>query len=80
MSSSSNGAVGITKAYIRDASDVTRRLQRQKTYQEFTGTGAPAYPWNYGNEQYLTFLFGKKECDSGCTGQPFQFRTVRLFR
>ena len=80
MSSSSNGAVGITKAYIRDASDVTTRLKRRTTYQEFTGTGAPKEPWNYGNEQYLTFLFGKKECDGSCTGQPFQMRSVRLFR
>ena len=80
MSSSSNGAVGITKAYIRDASDVLLQLKREKTYQEFTGAGGASYPWNRGNEQYLSFLFGKKECDGSCTGQPFQMRSVRLFR
>ena len=79
--SSSGGAVGITSAYIRDAQDVTLQKKRQLTYLNFKqgGDGAPRYTTDNGNESYLTFLFGKKECGV-CTGLPFQLRDVRLFR
>lgn len=81
MSSSSGGATGITSAYVRDAQDVTLRLKRRLTYQNFTqGSGAPRYTTPNGNESYLSFLFGKKESCATCVGLPFQLRDVRLFR
>lgn len=81
MSSSSGGATGVTSAYIRDAQDVTLQLKRRMTYQNFTrDNGAPRYTTDNGNESYLSFLFGKKEGCASCTGLPFQFRDVRLFR
>lgn len=78
--SSSGNRVGIVTEYIRDAQDVTTQLKRRLTYVEFSGTPSTPYPWNYGNAQYLTFLFGKKECDTGCEGLPFQKNLVRNLR
>lgn len=79
MSSNSGPTNG--KAFIRDASDVTLQRKRQMTYLNFTqDSGAPKYTTDNGNESYLAFLFGKKECDAGCTGLPFQKQTVRLYR
>ena len=76
--SSSGNAMGITSAYIRDAQDVTLQRKRQLAYLDFTN-GVPVNHVANGNESYLTFLFGKKECGS-CAGSPFQLRDVRLFR
>jgi hypothetical protein len=77
--SSSGNATGITTAYIRDAQDVTAQRKRQLAYLDFT-RGVPINHTPNGNESYLTFLFGKKECVAGCVGLPFQLRDVRLFR
>jgi hypothetical protein len=77
--SSSGNATGITAAYIRDAQDVTLERKRQLAYLDFTN-GVPINHTPNGNESYLTFLFGKKECVTGCVGLPFQMRDVRLFR
>ena len=80
MSSNSGPTNG--SAFIRDASDVTLQRKRQMTYLNFKpgGDGAPRYTTDNGNESYLTFLFGKKECGDACSGLPFQKRTLRLYR
>lgn len=77
--SSSGNATGMTQAYIRDAQDVTLERKRQLTYLDFTN-GVPINRTPNGNESYLTFLFGKRECVAGCISSPFQMRDVRLFR
>ena len=76
--SSSGNAEGNTGAYIRDAQDVTLQLKRRLVYGDFV-RGVPINHTPNANENYMTFLFGRKECGN-CVGQPFQLRTPRLFR
>lgn len=79
MSSFSNVS-GITTMFIRDAQDVTRQLKNRLTFVDFTA-GVPINHVPNGNNNYIEFLFGKKECvGSNCPGSPFQLRDVRLFR
>lgn len=68
---------------LRDASDFTTRERVQMVYQTFASTtGANAYinQTPNGNDSYLQFLQGVKESCATCTGLPYQFSRVRLFR
>ena len=74
---------GITGLRIQNASDVTQRQRSRLVYQTFASTtGANAYlnetPNAWGS--YLTFLQGKKEDCSSCTGLAMAYREVRNFR
>jgi hypothetical protein len=74
---------GITSMRLQNASDFTARERVQMTYQTFASTtGANAYinETPNGNDSYLQFLQGVKENCSNCTGLPYQFSKVRLFR
>jgi hypothetical protein len=62
--SSSGNAVGIRRAYIRDAQDVTLQRRRRLVFQEGLANHIPN-----GNERYLTSLLGAKECiELSCPG------------
>jgi hypothetical protein len=74
---------GVTSLRVQYASDDTMRTRVRLVYQTFASTsGANAYvnETPNGNDSYLQFLQGVKDCSSGCTGLPFQWRLSRSFR
>ena len=75
---------GINTMRLRDAADVTLQIKDVLVYQTFNSTtGANAYANHVanGNDYYLQFLKGAKECPQvGCKGLPYQFNYVMNFR
>jgi hypothetical protein len=74
---------GITSMRLQNASDFTQQTKVRLVYQTFASTtGANAYinETPNGNGSYVSFLQGIKEGCSNCTGLPYQFSKVRLFR
>ena len=76
---------GITSLRIQNMSDVIMQRRVRLVYQTFASTtGANAYQNETpnGNDSYLQFLQGVKDCSnlSGCLGLPYQWRVSRSFR
>jgi hypothetical protein len=74
---------GVTSLRVQNASDATKRTKVQLVFQTFastTGANAYANETPNGNDSYIEFLQGIKDCSSGCTGLPFQWRLSRSFR
>jgi len=83
---------GLTGLRLQTASDVTKRLRLQDTYQNFASTtGANAYRNRTpnGTGYFLDFIQGRKEvgrrdiCGSDCstcTGLPYQMNLTMRFR
>ena len=74
---------GITSLRIQNASDAIMQRRVRLVYQTFASTtGANAYQNETpnGNDSYLQFLQGVKDCSSGCVGLPYQWRLSRSFR
>jgi hypothetical protein len=78
---------GITSMRLRDAADFTLQAKDVLVYQTFNSTtGANAYANRVanGNDYYLQFLKGAKECavtgNATCAGQPYQMSLVMKFR
>lgn len=75
---------GITSVRIQTASDVTNRTNVRLIYQNFASTtGANAYATrgsNVGNDSYVQFLTGLKDCSSNCLGLPWSWSTSRSYR
>jgi hypothetical protein len=74
---------GITSMRIQNASDFTKQTKVRLVYQTFaSASGANAYlnETPNGNDSYLQFLQGVKENCSNCTGLPYQWSKLRLFR
>lgn len=75
---------GITGMRIKDASDVTNRTKIQLVYQTFASTtGANAFRNKVpnGNDYFLQFTEGIKECrQTNCIGLPYQYNRPMTFR
>ena len=74
---------GVTSLRIQNASDKIEQTKVRLVYQTFASTtGANAYRnWvPNGNDSYVQFLKGVKDCSSGCVGLPFQWNLSRSFR
>lgn len=72
---------GINQMRIISGSDFTEELKSKLVYQTFNSTtGANAYANHVanGNDYYLQFLKGAKECS--CVGLPYQTGLVMRFR
>jgi hypothetical protein len=72
---------GINTMRMMDGSDFTTQLKDKLVYQTFNSTtGANAYANHVanGNDYYLQFLKGTKECS--CVGLPYQTGLVMKFR
>jgi hypothetical protein len=73
---------GATTMRLITASDYTTQAKSKLVYQTFnSSTGANAYADHVpnGNDYYLQFLKGVKECGP-CTGLPYQESFVMKFR
>jgi predicted double-glycine peptidase len=73
---------GVTGMRIMSGSDFTTQLKDTLVYQTFnSSTGANAFANHVanGNDYYLQFLKGVKEC-SNCTGLPYQMGLTMKFR
>ena len=74
---------GVTSIRVQNASDATTRTKVRLVYQTFaSSTGANAYinETPNGNDSYIQFLQGVKDCSTGCLGLPFQWNLSRSFR
>lgn len=75
---------GINTMRLRDAADFTLQTKDILVYQTFnstTGANAFANRVANGNDYYLQFLKGAKECPQvNCTGLPYQMNYVMKFR
>lgn len=66
---------GVTSMRLMSGSDYTTQLKDILVYQTFnSSSGANAYMNHVanGNDYYLQFLKGAKECPTVCAGLPYQ--------